>query len=92
VNSADTSESNSVTKAGNDSSRRVLAIILAVIGVLAIVAGILYVAGTANSLHFMVGKVHRGHHQIRAIVAFVIGVVLLAAAYFAARPTLTSRR
>ena len=40
--------------------RRALAVILAIIGVLAVIAGILYVAGAANSLHFMVGSVHKG--------------------------------
>ena len=65
--------------------RRALAVILAVIGVLAIIAGILYVAGAANSLHFMVGSVHHGHHLVRAAVSFVAGVVLLAGAWFAAR-------
>jgi hypothetical protein len=58
-------------------------IVLAVIGVLAIIAGILYVAGAANSIHFMVGNVHHGHHQIRAIVSFVIGIACLIGAYIA---------
>lgn len=70
---------------GSGSWRRPLAIVLAIVGVLAIVAGILYVAGTANSMHFMVGRVHHGHHQVRAIVSFVVGVVLLVAAYFVAK-------
>jgi uncharacterized membrane protein YidH (DUF202 family) len=67
------------------SGRRALAVILAIIGVLAIIAGILYVAGAANSLHFMVGSVHRGHHLVRAAVSFAVGVVLLVGAWFAAR-------
>jgi hypothetical protein len=54
-------------------------------GVLAIIAGILYLAGAANSLHFMVGSVHKGYHPIRAGVSFVVGAVLLAGAWFAAR-------
>ena len=65
--------------------RRALAVILAIIGVLAIIAGILYVAGAANSLHFMVGSVHKGHHLVRAAVSFAVGVALLAGAWFAAR-------
>jgi len=58
-------------------------IVLTVIGILAIIAGILYVAGAANSIHFMVGSVHHGHHQIRAIVSFVIGIACLIGAYIA---------
>jgi hypothetical protein len=58
-------------------------IILTVIGILAIIAGILYVSGAANSIHFMVGKVHHGHHQVRAIVSFVIGIACLIGAYIA---------
>ena len=40
-------------------------------------------AGAANSIHFMVGSVHHGHHQIRAIVSFVIGIACLIGAYIA---------
>jgi len=46
---------NQVHSAPTSPGRRALAVILAIIGVLAIIAGILYVAGAANSLHFMVG-------------------------------------
>jgi len=72
--------------------RRALAVILAIIGILAIIAGILYVAGAANSLHFMVGSVHKGPHRVRATVSFVVGVALLAGAWFVARAGLNSRR
>jgi uncharacterized membrane protein YidH (DUF202 family) len=65
--------------------RRPLAVILALLGVLAIIAGILYVTGAANSLHFMVGSVHKGHHLVRAAVSFVAGIALLIGARFAAR-------
>ena len=67
------------------SGARVLAIVLAVIGVLAIIVGILYVAGALNSVHFLVGKYHKGHHQARAAVSFVVGVILLALAWFVGR-------
>jgi hypothetical protein len=77
---------------GAESWRRPLAVVLAILGLLAIVAGILYLSGAANSLHFMVGKVHHGHHQIRAVVSLVIGVVLLVAAWFVAKgKTMTKR-
>jgi len=78
--------------AGGSAGRRALAVVLAIVGVLAIIAGILYLAGAANSLHFMVGGVHKGHHLIRAAVSFVVGVVLLAGAWFAARGGVNSRR
>jgi uncharacterized membrane protein YidH (DUF202 family) len=71
--------------ASGSPSRRALAVILAIVGVLAIIAGILYVVGAANSLHFMVGSVHKGHHLVRAAVSFAVGVALLVGAWFAAR-------
>jgi hypothetical protein len=40
----------------------------------------------------MVGSVHKGHHRIRAGVSFVVGVGLLAGAWFAARAGVNSRR
>ena len=82
---------NHVHSAPTSPGRRALAVILAIIGVLAIIAGILYVAGAANSLHFMVGSVHKGHHLVRAAVSFVAGVALLAGAWFVARAGPDSR-
>jgi len=76
---------NHVHSAPTSPGRRALAVILAIVGVLAIIAGILYVAGAANSLHFMVGSVHEGHHLVRAAVSFVAGVALLAGAWLVAR-------
>ncbi len=70
---------------GGSADRRPLAVILTVLGVLAIIAGILYLAGVANSLHFMVGSVHKGHHLVRAAVSLVVGIALLIGAWFAAR-------
>lgn len=64
-------------------SRGPLVIILTVIGILAIIAGIMYVSGAANSLHFMDGSVHHGHHLVRAIVSFVVGIAFLIGAYIA---------
>ena len=75
----------SASSPGGSSSRGPLVIVLAVIGVLAIIAGILYISGAANSIHVMVGSVHHGHHQVRAIVSFVIGIAFLIGAYIASR-------
>jgi hypothetical protein len=77
---------------GGSPGRRALAVVLAILGLLAVIAGILYLAGAANSLHFMVGSVHKGHHLIRAGVSLVAGVVLLAGAWFAASGGVNSRR
>ena len=72
----------SVAAAGGSPARRILVVVLVILGVLAIVAGILYAAGVANHIHFMVGSVHKGHHKLRLAVSFVVGVVLLAVAWF----------
>jgi hypothetical protein len=71
---------------GDSLSRQALAATLAVLGVLAVIAGILYVSGAANSLHFLSGSIHTGRHTARASIAFVVGIVLLVAAWRAARP------
>jgi hypothetical protein len=65
--------------------RRGLVMVLAILGILAIIAGIMYIAGAANSVHIMVGSVHKGHHAVRAAVSFVIGIVLIGIAWFTAR-------
>jgi hypothetical protein len=67
-------------------------IVLAIIGVLGIIGGILYVSGAANSIHFIDGSVYHGHHQVRAVVSFVVGIAFLIMAYIAkTRPATTSR-
>lgn len=66
-------------------SSRGLAVVLGVLGVLAIILAILYIAGAANSIHVLVGSVHKGHHIVRAVISFVVGLVLLGVALFTAR-------
>jgi hypothetical protein len=81
----------SASTPGAAPSRAPLVIILTVVGVLAIIAAILYVSGAANSMHFLVGSVHKGHHVVRFIVSLVVGVAFLIGAYIArSRPTTTS--
>jgi len=46
---------------------------------------VLYVAGALNSVHFLVGSHHKGSHQVRAAISFVVGVVLLILAWAASR-------
>lgn len=79
------SSSTSASKASSETSsgRGPLVIILAIIGILGIIAGILYVSGAANSVHVMVGSVHKGAHQVRAAVSFVVGVAFLIGAFIA---------
>ena len=74
---------NSGSSSGASSGRGTLVIVLAVIGILGIIAGIMYLSGGANSIHFMVGSVHKGHHVIRAIVSLVVGAAFLVGAYIA---------
>jgi nicotinamide riboside transporter PnuC len=64
--------------------------VLGVLGILAIVAAILFITGTANSIHFLSGSVHHGVHQIRLTISLVVGVLLLAAAGYFARTSTKS--
>jgi hypothetical protein len=72
----------SASKPAPAAGRGPLVAVLAVIGVLGIIAGILYISGAANSLHFM-ASVHKGHHVVRGVVSFVVGVAFLVGAYYA---------
>ncbi len=75
----------STVSAPGRSSNRALTIVLAVLGILAIIVGVLYIAGALNSIHFLVGAHHKGSHTVRAAVSFVVGVVLLILAWAANR-------
>ena len=66
-------------------SRTPLVIILTVVGVLAIIAAILYVSGAANSMHFLVGSVHKGNHLARGGVALVVGLACLIGSWFSSK-------
>lgn len=79
------------SSSGASSGRQTLVIVLAVIGILGIIAGIMFLSGAANSIHVMVGSVHKGHHVIRAIVSLVVGAAFLVGAYIA-RPRTPSAR
>ena len=57
--------------------------VLTILGILALIAAILFITGAANSIHFLSGSVHHGHHQVRLTVSVVAAALLLAAAgYF----------
>ena len=79
------------SSSGASSGRQTLVIVLAVIGILGIIAAIMYISGAANSIHVMVGSVHKGHHVIRAIVSLVVGAAFLVGAYIARSRTPSAR-
>jgi len=79
------------SSSGASSGRQTLVIVLAVIGILGIIAAIMYISGAANSIHVMVGSVHHGHHVIRAIVSLVVGAAFLVGAYIARSRTPSAR-
>jgi drug/metabolite transporter (DMT)-like permease len=72
-------------------AQRVLAISLViVIGVLAVIAGVIYLTVEAKSLPSFLGQLHNdtAHRSLRGIIALVVGAVLLAggSAMIAYRP------
>ena len=71
----------SASTPGAPAGRTPLVIVLGVIGILGIIAAILYISGAANSLHFMVGSVHKGSHLVRFAVSLVVGLAFLVGAY-----------
>ena len=79
------------SSSGASSGRQTLVIVLAVIGILGIIAGIMFLSGAANSIHVMVGSVHKGHHFIRFIVSLVVGAAFLVGAYIARSRTPSAR-
>jgi len=62
--------------------QRALAAVIAVIGILAIVAAVIYFTTAAKSLPSILGQVQgfTGHRTKRGIAALVVGVLLLAIA------------
>ena len=74
----------SVSNAGGQPSKRPIALVLAIIGVLGIILGIVYVAVPAGNLPSIFGHTTpaNGHHTVRMAVSFVVGVACLVGAYF----------
>ena len=74
----------SVSDQGAPPSRRPIALVLAIIGALFIILGIVYLAVPAGNLPSNLGHTHpvNGHHSVRMAVSFVIGVACLAGAWF----------
>lgn len=59
--------------------------ILGLLGILAIFVAILYIAGSANSIHALSGGANHGIHPIRLAISLVVGIALLATAGYLAR-------
>jgi hypothetical protein len=74
----------SVSDPGGQPSRRPIALVLAIVGALFIILGIVYLAVPAGNLPSLLGHTHpaNGHHSVRMAVSFVIGVACLVGAWF----------
>ena len=74
----------SVSDPGGQPSRRPIALVLAIVGALFIILGIVYLAVPAGNLPSLLGHTHpaNGHHVVRMAVSFVIGVACLVGAWF----------
>jgi uncharacterized membrane protein YidH (DUF202 family) len=72
---------------GTSTSRKPLVIILAVIGIVAIIVGILYLIGGSAIPHFLIAGSHvkKGHHLARGGVALVVGIAFLIGSWFATK-------
>ena len=68
------------------SGRTILAVILGIIALIFIVIAVIYIAEPAKSLpSFVPGRVagSTGHHPLRIVGSFVIGIVFAVGAWFA---------
>jgi hypothetical protein len=72
---------------GASASKKPLVIVLAVIGVVAIIVGVLYmVAGSSLPSFLTAGShVHKGNHLARGGVALVVGVAAFIGAWFSTK-------
>ena len=70
--------------AGGQPSKRPIALVLAIIGALFVILGIVYLAVPAGNLPSIFGHTTpaNGHHVVRMAVSFVIGVACLVGAWF----------
>jgi amino acid permease len=75
----------SPSSGSGSSGRTAVAIIAAVIAIVFIVAGIIYIAEPAGSLPGFMGHVANssGHHPLRAAGTLIVGVVFAVGAWFA---------
>jgi hypothetical protein len=80
-----TGAANTAVAARRSAGQWAIVAVLGILGILALVAAILFIAGTANHIHFLSGNVHHGIHEIRLAVCIVVGVLLLVGAGYFAR-------
>lgn len=72
---------------GASTGRKPLVIILAVIGIVAVIVGVLYLIGGSAVPHFLIAGSHvkKGHHIARGGVALVVGIAALIGSWFATK-------
>ena len=78
----------SSVSAGGQSNKRMIALVLGIVGVLFLVLGIVYLAVPAHSLPGFIGYIKNGgtgKHNLRMAASFVVAVVCLIAAWLVNR-------
>lgn len=60
--------------------QRALAALVVLVGILALIAGVIYLTVQAKSLPSFMGQIHAdpAHRSLRGIVALIVGVLLVA--------------
>jgi hypothetical protein len=82
---------NSVRAPGSVSAgKRTLTSTLAIIGILGIIVGLLYLVAARSLPSMMVGHVHSGHHFVRAGLSILVGLAFLLVAWRAGRGRLAA--
>lgn len=83
----------SSVSSGGQSNKRMIAIILGIVGVLFLILGIVYLAVPAHSLPGFVGYIKNGgtgKHNLRMATSFLVAVVCFVAAWFVNRSSKSS--
>jgi hypothetical protein len=65
--------------------QRLLAIVLAIIGILAAVLGLLYIIAGTSLPTMLEGSSHHGHHAVRAAISFIVAAACFFGAWLASR-------
>jgi amino acid permease len=83
---------------GRSPGKTIAVVVLAIIGVLAIVAGIIYFVEPAKSLPSVLGTITHpasrasAHRSLRGMIAVIVGVICLVAAWLVSRLGRSARR
>jgi uncharacterized membrane protein YidH (DUF202 family) len=79
--------SSASVSSGASTSKKPLVIILAVVGIVLIIIGILYLIGGSAIPHFLIAGSHvkKGHHLARGGVAIIVGLAALIGSWFATK-------